>query len=135
MFASDGLDRMRRGTIELSVPLRDDVIQVAARGDDDTAIGRIRVTKGRDTVTVVRVDGKPIQVDITVSAPECTTTTRVFRAPVPELRFSRTHDADGRPRWCAEGYRFANEQGVTQFADTIATFALRKQEAAHLAAV
>ena len=129
MFASDGLDRMRRGTIELSVPLRDDVIQVAARGDDDTATGRIRVTKGREAVTVVRVDGKPIQVDITVAAPECTTTTRVFRAPVPELRFTRTRDSEGLPRWCAEGAPFAHQQGVTQFADTIATFALRKQEA------
>ena len=133
MFASDGLDRMRRGTIELSVPLRDDVIQVAARGDDDTAIGRIRVVKGREAVTVVRVDGKPIQVDITVAAPACTTTTRVFGEPVRELRFRRTHDPEGRPRWCADGLPFAYQQGVTQFVDTIATFAVRKQEAARAA--
>jgi hypothetical protein len=134
MFASDGLDRMRRGTIELSVPLRDDVIQVAARGDGDTEIGRIRVTKGRETVTVMRVDGKPIQVDITVDAQTCTTTTRVFREPVRELRFRRTRDAAGRPSWCAEGpdVAFAHRQGVKQFADTIATFAVRKQEAAQL---
>lgn len=130
MFASDGLDRMRCGTIELSVPLRDDVIQVAARADGETEIGRIRVGKGPRTVTVIRVDGKPIQVDITVDGPEHTTTTRVFRAPVQELRFRRTRDPRGRPRWCAEGQdvRFAHRQGIKQFADTIATFAVRKQE-------
>jgi hypothetical protein len=130
MFASDGLDRMRCGTIELSVPLRDDVIQVAARGDGDTEIGRIRVDTGPRTVTVIRVDGKPIQVDITFAAPECTTTTRVFGAPVRELRFRRTRDSEGRPRWCAEGQdeRSAHQQGIKQFADTIATFAVRKQE-------
>jgi hypothetical protein len=133
MFASDGLDRMRRGTIELSVPLRDGVIQVAARGDGDTEIGRIRVAKGRETVTVIRVDGQPIQVDITTDTGTCTTKTRVFREPVSELRFRRMRDPDGRPRWCAEGLPFAYQQGVKQFADTIATFAVRKQEAAQVA--
>jgi hypothetical protein len=132
MFVSDGLDRMRRGTIELSVPLRDGVIQVAARGDGDTEIGRIRVAKGRETVTVIRVDGKPIQVDITIDTETCTTKTRVFREPVSELRFRRTRDPDGRSRWCAEGMPFAHQQDVKQFADTIATFAVRKQEAAQL---
>jgi hypothetical protein len=136
VFASDSLDRMRRGTIELSVPLRDDVIQVAARGDGDTEIGRIRVAKGRETVTVIRVDGKPIQVDITTDQ-TCTTTTRVFCEPVRELRFRRTRDAAGQPLWCIEGedvLLFVHQQGVKQFADTIATFAVRKQDAGRLVA-
>jgi hypothetical protein len=125
MFASDGLDRMRCGTIELSVPMRDDVIQVAARSDGDTAIGRILVTRGERTVTVIRVDGKPIQVEITADGQA---KTRVFHEPVRELRFKRTHDGRG---WCAEGndVRFAHPQALKQFADTIATFAVRKQEA------
>jgi hypothetical protein len=125
---------MRRGTIELSVPLRDDVIQVAARGDGDTEIGRIRVAKGRETVTVSRVDGKPIQVDITTDQ-TCTTTTRVFCEPVRELRFRRSRDAEGQPSWCAEGddVLFVHQQSVKQFADTIATFAVRKQDAGRLA--
>jgi hypothetical protein len=134
MFASDGLDRMRCGTIELSVPLRGDVIQVAARGDGDTEVGRIRVAKGRETVTVIRVDGKPIQVDITMDAQTRVITTRVFCEPVRELRFRRTRDLDGRPMWGAEGQDvlFVHEQSVKQFADTIATFAVRKQEAGQL---
>lgn len=134
MFASDGLDRMRRGTIELSVPLRDDVIQVAVRGDVDVELGRIRVVKGRETVSVIRVDGKPIQVDITVDAQTFTTTTRVFCEPVRELRFRRTRDAEGRSTWCAEGAGvvFVHQQCVKQFADTIATFAIRKQDAGQL---
>jgi len=131
MFPSDGLDRMRCGTVELSVPLRDDVIHVVARGAGATEIGRIRVSKGPRTVTVIRVDGEPIQVDITVDGPAHTTTTRVFREPVHELRFRRTGDSEGRPRWCAEGQdvRFAHRQGVKQFADTIATFAVLKARA------
>jgi hypothetical protein len=133
MFVSDGLDRIRRGTIELSVPLRDDVIQVAARGDGETEIGRIRVAKGRETVTVIRVDGKPIQVDITTDQ-TCTTTTRVFCEPVRELRFRRSRDAEGQPSWCTEGddVLFVHQQSVKQFADTIATFAVRKQDAGQL---
>jgi len=134
-FVSAGLDRMRRGTIELSVPLRDDVIQVAARGDGDTEIGRIRVSKGRRTVTVIRVDGKPLQVDITTDAPagvqHSTTKTRVFCEPVRELRFRRARDRAGRAGWCAEG-EFVNvthQQNVKQFADTIGTFAVAKQGA------
>ena len=131
VFVSDGLDRMRCGTIELSVPLRDGVIQVAARGGGDTEIGRIRVAKGRETVTVIRVDGKPIQVDITTDAETCTATTRVFCEPVRELRFRRSHDAEGQQSWCAEGedVLFVRQQSVKQFADTIATFAVRKQDA------
>jgi hypothetical protein len=133
VFASDGLDRMRRGTIELSVPLRDDVIQVAARGDVETEIGRIRVAKGRRTITVIRVDGKPIQVDITTDAQTCTTKTRVFCEPVRELRFRRTRDHAGQPSWCAEGENvfIAHQQHVKQFADTIGTFALAKQTSRH----
>jgi hypothetical protein len=133
VFVSDGLDRMRCGTIELSVPLRDGVIQVAARGGGDTEIGRIRVAKGRETVTVIQIDGKPIQVDITTDQ-TCTTTTRVFCEPVRELRFRRTSDAEGQPSWCAEGedVLFVHQQSVKQFADTIATFAMRKQDAGQL---
>jgi hypothetical protein len=130
-FVSAALDRMRRGTIELSVPLRDDVIQVAARGDGDTEIGRIRVSKGRRTVTVIRVDGKPMQVDITTDDQTCMTKTRVFCEPVRELRFRRTRDRAGQPSWCAEGENVnaADQQNVKQFADTIGTFALQKQGA------
>jgi hypothetical protein len=85
-------------------------------------------------VTVIRVDGKPIQVDITTDTETCTTRTRVFREPVRELRFRRTCDPDGRPSWAAEGedVRFAQQQSVKQFADTIATFAVRKQDAGQL---
>jgi hypothetical protein len=52
---------------------------------------------------------------------------------VRQLRFRRTRDPEGLPRWYAEGLSFAHQQGVTQFADTIATFALRKQAAGQLA--
>jgi hypothetical protein len=135
VFASEGLDRLCGGTIELSVPLRDDVIQVAARGDGDTAIGRIRVARGRETVSVIRVDGKPIQVDIAVDVPTCTTRMRVFSEPVRELRFSRTFDSAGQPRWCVDGpdVLFVDQRLVKQFADTIATFALRKKDAGRAA--
>ncbi|MDT5337745.1 MAG: hypothetical protein QOD90_3250 [Mycobacterium sp.] len=43
-FRSDRLDEMNCGTVELSVPLHRDVIQIGAGGDAE--IGRIRVSKG-----------------------------------------------------------------------------------------
>ena len=76
-FPSDRLDEMEFGTIELSVPLLDGIIQIGAGGEAD--VGRIRVTKESGTVTVVRVDGVPIQVDIVADAQS---STRVFAVQI-----------------------------------------------------
>ena len=117
-FPSDRLDEMAFGTIELSVPVLDGIIQIGAGGEAD--VGRIRVTKESSTITVVRVDGEPIQVDIVADAQS---STRVFAVPVPALRLVRSDS-----RWLV-----ANSLGderlsdVKRFADVVGTFAVGKQ--------
>ena len=117
-FFSDRLDEMEFGTIELSVPLVGGIIQVGAGGDTD--VGRILVTKESCTVTVVRVDGGPIQVDIVADAQS---STRVFKAVVPALRLVRSDT-----RWLVEKSLGAERlSDVKRFADVVGTFAVAKQ--------
>jgi len=118
-FPSDRLDEMEFGTIELSVPLLDGIIQIGAGGEAD--VGRIRVTKESGTVTVVRVDGVPIQVDIVADA---RSSTRVFAVPVPALRLARSDT-----RWLVVENSVVAERlwDVKRFADVVGTFAAAKQ--------
>lgn len=118
-FSSERLDEMALGTIELSVPLLDGIIQIGAGGQAD--VGRIRVTKESCTITVVRVDGRPIQVDIVADAQS---STRVFEAAVPALRLVRSDT-----RWLVAGNAIAAEglSDVKRFADVVGTFAVAKQ--------
>ena len=118
-FPSDRLDEMAFGTIELSVPLVGGVIQIGAGGEAD--VGRIRVTKESSTITVVRVDGEPIQVDIVADAQS---STRVFAVPVPALRLARSDT-----RWLVVENSVAAERlsEVKRFADVVGTFAVGKQ--------
>lgn len=118
-FPSDRLDEMEFGTIELSVPLLDGIIQIGAGGETD--VGRIRVTKESGTVTVVHVDGGPIQVDIVADAQS---SIRVFAVPVPALRLVRSGS-----RWLVVENSVAAERlsDVKRFADVVGTFAAAKQ--------
>lgn len=118
-FFSDRLDEMEFGTIELSVPLVGGIIQIGAGGEAD--VGRIRVTKESCTVTVVRADGGPMQVDIVADAQS---STRVFEAAVPALRLVRSDT-----RWLIAGNAVAAERlsEVKRFADVVGTFAAAKQ--------
>jgi len=118
-FPSERLDEMELGTVELSVPLLRGIIQIGAGGEAD--VGRIRVTKESGTVTVVRVDGGPIQVDIVA---DTQSSARVFAAPVPALRLARSAD-----RWSVCGNPIAAERlsDVKRFADVVGTFAVAKQ--------
>jgi len=118
-FPSDRLDEMEFGTIELSVPLLDGIIQIGAGGQTD--VSRIRVTKESGMVTVVRVDGRPIQVDI-VADPQ--SSIRVFAVPVPVLRLVRSDT-----RWLVVENSVAAEHlsDVKRFADVVGTFAAAKQ--------
>ena len=118
-FPSDRLDEMEFGTIELSVPLLDGIIQIGAGGQTD--VSRIRVTKESGMVTVVRVDGRPIQVDI-VADPQ--SSIRVFAVPVPVLRLVRSDT-----RWLVVENSVAagHLSDVKRFADVVGTFAAAKQ--------
>jgi hypothetical protein len=134
-FLSEQLTGMHYGTVELSVPLRDDVIQVGARGNLESA--RIRVSKSPRTIVVIRVDGKPLQAGIITTA--CSsdaagtddewTTSTVFHEPVRELRLIGTRDETGQLWWSAPHARHtvAHHAHLKQLADTIGTFATAKQ--------
>lgn len=85
-------DQIPRGTITLSVPLRDDVIQLGVRDAPDR--GALRVRKGRRTATVERTDHRPVQAAV-VHEPDAPwgaathTVTNVFHRPVQTLRLER----------------------------------------------
>jgi hypothetical protein len=131
-FASDELDGMPGGTVELSVPLVGGVIQIGAGGDLE--VGRIRVQKDPNGVTVDQVDGRPIQVEIVVDT-EQATRLAVFREPVEALRLERTSDAAGVAVWYAAGPVNVNRrEHLKQFADVIGRFASAKQRTVRSAA-
>jgi hypothetical protein len=123
------LDEISDGTVYLSVPLLNDIIQVGAGGD--LATGRIQVSKTPTTVTVRRTDGKPMQAQILhehqgYTGP--TVRTKVFHEPVDCLRLQRIAGGDGPRLWFAnEGVHVDRHQDLQQFVRTIATFGLAKQ--------
>jgi hypothetical protein len=131
-FASDHLDGMPDGTVELSVPLIGGVIQIGAGGDLE--VGRIRVVKDPNAVTVVHVDGRPMQVETVVDS-EQATRSAVFREPVEALRLERTTDGAGVAVWYATGpVNVDRPEHLKQFADVIGRFASAKQRTVRSAA-
>lgn len=75
---------MRVGSIRLSVPLLDDVIQIGVAGTLTT--GTIEVAKTPSTIAVRRTDGRPLQAEIfhkTEGEPARRRT--VFHTPVDSL--------------------------------------------------
>jgi hypothetical protein len=130
-FVSDDIDGMPSGTIELSVPLVAGVIQIGARGDLE--VGRICVDKTPTTVTVRRVDGSPLQVEI-VDGEQATRLT-VFRQPMEQLRLLRTTDRTGAAEWYAPGpINVDRTEHLKQFADIIGRFASAKRRTVRSAA-
>ena len=134
-FISVRLDEILCGTVELSVPLRDDVIQVGVRDAPD--IATIRVWKGHRAVTVTRVDLRPIQVAILRGVGEALTTSTVFHEPVSSLRLECRRDYRGHIRWHAAGEdaNITTPMNIKQFADIIGVFALAKQTRAASVAI
>ena len=133
-LVSERFDEIRCGTLELSVPLKDDVIQVGAR--DAPGQGMIRVRKRRRTATVKRIDGKPLQVaivhqpDTSTTAPAHTllTVTHVFHRPVQTLRLKRRRNA-ARDTWGVKVAQanLTDPQHLKRFVDVIGTFGSAKQ--------
>jgi hypothetical protein len=132
-FASEDIDGMPSGTVELSVPLVGGVIQIGARGDLE--VGRIRVVKTPSTVTVKRVDGNPLQVEIIVDGEQATRST-VFRQPLAQLLLQRTGDGAGATAvWYAPGpINVDRTEHLKQFVDIIGRFATAKRRTVRSAA-
>jgi hypothetical protein len=123
---------MSSGTIYLSVPLLDDVIQVGIGGNVATAT--IQVSKTPTTVTVRRTDGAPMQAQILhehrgYAGP--TMRTNVFRTPVDYLTLEQRVSQNGPSLWFpAETEHVNRGQDLSRFVATIATFGLAKQRQA-----
>ncbi len=128
-FAVPDLDELNSGTVHLSVPLLDDVIQVGVGGNPMT--GKIQVSKVPIGVTVRRTDGKPMQAQILHRHRRCAASSMrvtVFREPVDRLRLHRVSSGDGRWLWlAAEAWHVDRHRDLQQFVATIATFGLAKQ--------
>jgi hypothetical protein len=129
LLAVADLDEIYSGTVYLSVPLLNDIIQVGAGGK--LATGTIQVSKTPTTVTVRRTDSRPIQAQILHEHPGYTgptVRTTVFEEPVNCLRLQRISAWHGPRLWLAtEAVHAGRHQDFPQFVRTIATFGLAKQ--------
>lgn len=131
---SELFDQIGCGTITLSVPLKEDIIQMGARDCPDK--GTLRVHKGRRTATVQRIDGKPMQAEI-IHAPEnasksgthcAPSVSTVFHQPVQTLRLKRQRHNGGKGwQMSATLPNLNNSAHITQFLDVIGAFGLGKQ--------
>lgn len=117
------VDQLGPGTLCLTVPLVDDVVQVGIGGDFATTALAVSMTT--TSVRVHRLDGRPLQVHIVEDwrgATEPGVATPVFDQPVEALVFERC----GR-RWLpgpAPGGRLIE---LDRFVGTLTRFALAKR--------
>ena len=125
------VSEMRTGTVLLSVPLFDDVIQVGT--DGAPATGTIEVTKTPSTMVVRRTDGRPLQAQILHRhAGGSTARTHVFLKPVLSLRLQRVPQADTSEPWLVlPGVRIRRHPDLFQLLETITAFSLAKQQRQH----
>ena len=128
-FAAADLDELCCGTVTLSVPLLNNVIQVGIGGNVDT--GAIEVSSTAASVVVRRMDDQPIQVEILNEQPGYTgptVRTKVFRQPVPRLRLDRLGVDHGPALWLPAAPEAVNRaEDLRRFVLTLARFALAKQ--------
>ncbi|WP_029114578.1 hypothetical protein [Mycobacterium sp. URHB0044] len=130
-FFCDDLDEMYCGTVYLTVPIVDDIIQVGIGGDFATAV--LRVSIDPSVVTVRRLDGKAMQVHILRESTDRAAQRRltgayVFTDPVTRVRLTRAAVSEGGQLWEASGTACVDRhQDFRQFVYTIARFGLAKQ--------
>ncbi len=130
---SELFDEIGCGTITLSVPLKDDVIQMGVRNSPDR--GTLRVHKGLRTATVERTDGVRLQAEIVLASempagsPEQDppTLAAVFHQPVQNLRLRRLRHK-GILGWeiAATLAELCDPAHVAQFINVIGAFGAAK---------
>ncbi|MED5816412.1 hypothetical protein VST63_28970 [Mycolicibacterium sp. 050232] len=120
--ASD-LDRLRRGTTFLTVPIVGDVVQVGIGGEFTTTTVAVSVTA--TSVRVHRLDGKRLQVHIVEDwrdSADPGVATPVFDAPVEALVLERCGG-----RWVPGPGMRDRLTDLDRFVGTLTRFALAKQ--------
>ncbi|OMC32365.1 hypothetical protein A5740_13155 [Mycobacterium sp. GA-1841] len=122
-LASPELNRLRRGTTCLTVPLVDGVVQVGIGGDFATTTLAVLVTA--TAVRIRRLDGRRLQVHIVENWTGPTapgTATAVFDEPVDVVVLERCAG-----RWVAgTGADAADRASLERFVGTLTRFALAK---------
>lgn len=118
---------MRTGTVLLSVPLLDDVIQVGTA--DSLATGTIEVVKTPSAMVVRRTDGRPLQAQILHQhVGGSASRTPVFLEPVRSLRLLCVPQSAASELWLAvPGGQIRRRPDLFQLIETISAFGLAKQ--------
>lgn len=124
---ADDLSRMLTGTVHLSVPLRDDVVQVGCCGTLTT--GTITVRKTPSTLEVRRAGGDPLQAQIIHRGNDGTLVRRtVFTEPVDSLRLRCLPRPDGPQLWMVtRSTPVRRPSELVQFVQTVVAFGATKQ--------
>lgn len=123
----DQIDELHCGTVYLTVPLRDGVIQVGSSGTLATAM--IEVRKTPVSVTVRRTDGVPLQAHIIERVEDGSMVhVEVFARPAAVLRLLRMSRRDGTHTWvAAPSQPTPRNSRLVQLIRTVVTFAAAKQ--------
>ena len=121
------VSEMRTGTVLLSVPLVDDVIQVGTDGSLPT--GTIEVTKTPSAMLVRRTDGRLLQARILHQHVRgFPSSTPVFLEPVRCLRMKRKPQFVAPEMWfVVPGVQIRRHPDLFQLIETITAFGLAKQ--------
>ena len=136
-FLSWELDTMGPGAVALRVPTWQDILQIDAV-EKDFEMGRIIATKqGQvESVSVTRIDGRDIQVEVVKSEYEAYTgrlvaakRLPVFEEPVSEVEFRRVRLDNGRRMWVTlgDGVRVTETDRVKLFAELVGKWACIRQ--------
>lgn len=125
------ISEMSTGTVLLSVPLLDDVIQVGA--DGPLATGTLEVAKTPSTMVVRRTDGRRLQAQILQQhAGGSSSRTPVFLEPVWSLRLRRMPRAVAPELWLVlPAVHIRRQPDLFQLLETITAFGLAKQRRLH----
>ena len=125
------VSEMSTGTVLLSVPLLDDVVQVGT--DGSLATGTLEVAKTPSAMVVRRTDGRRLQAQILRQyAGGSTSRTPVFLEPVRSLRLQCVPRADAPELWLVlPGVQIRQRPDLFQLIETITAFGLAKQRRQH----
>jgi hypothetical protein len=123
----DAVDEIHDGTVLLSVPVVDDVIQVGAGGA--LLVRTIEVVKSPTAMVVRRTDGVALQAEILHQRDgESPLRMQVFIAPVEALQLRCGQDSTGSRCWTLHpGAHIRRPVDLDQLVETIAAFGVAKQ--------
>lgn len=121
------VDQLRCGTVFLTVPLLNGVIQVGSTGPLPTA--KIEVRKSQWAIAVRRTDGNALQAQIVRRAGDGPASRAdVFSEPVSAIQIRREVQSDGTHSWfVASGDGQRPSADLLQLIKTIVTFGVAKQ--------